>query len=157
MHVSNEPFVGEPTSKVDFPRWSAKPAESVKPQHTTAPTGPDTRDFATSSALAFNDKGVVARQPAIPFTSHVFSNDEDRDFRTEHAAHFQSPPPAEACPSEALVNQVASVSAAVARGQLPSHALQSSTRVVGGHLLYEKRGGRYQPAEPKGPPGRIRF
>jgi hypothetical protein len=75
MHVTNEPFLGQSTSKEDFPRWSAKPAEMVKPQTNAAPTGADDRDFVTESGSKFNAKGYVARQPAIPFTSHVFENE----------------------------------------------------------------------------------
>lgn len=75
MHVSNEPFVGQSTTKEDFQRWSARPAESIKPLTSAAPTGPDDRDFSTENGAKFNQKGYVARQPAVPFSSHVFENE----------------------------------------------------------------------------------
>jgi hypothetical protein len=75
MHVSNEPFQGQSTTKDDYQRWSSRPAESIKPQTNAAPTGPDDRDFVTENGSKYNPKGFVARQPAIPFSSHVFENE----------------------------------------------------------------------------------
>ncbi len=150
MHVSGEQFVGESTTKGDYQRWSSRPAESVKPQHTQAPAGPETRDFATESSK-FNAKGFVARQPAIPFTSHVFDNTETRDFETEHARHFQSPPAAEACPSDKLVRQAAAQRTQQGGGSPTTH-------VVKGHHMYANRGGgRFEPVQKPAVPGQIRF
>jgi hypothetical protein len=75
MHVSNEKFEGSSTHSDDFQKWSARPAEIIKPRTSAAPTGPDTRDFSTEAGAKFNSKGYVARQPAVPFTSHVFENE----------------------------------------------------------------------------------
>jgi hypothetical protein len=101
MHVSNEPFQGVSTTKDDFPRWNSGPAQAIKPYTNAAPTGPDDRDFATEAGSKFNPKGYVARAPAIPFTSHVFANDEERSFETEHSLHYQTKPLADPCPSVA--------------------------------------------------------
>lgn len=75
MHVTHEPFVGESTTRADFQRFNAKPATPQKPSTSAAPTGPDERDFQTTAAAAYNPKGYVARQPAVPFTTHVFDSD----------------------------------------------------------------------------------
>jgi len=75
MHVSSEPFQGESTTSADFQRWSARPAEPIKPIAAALPTGKDERDFATEAGSKFNTKGFVARQPAIPFTSHAFDSE----------------------------------------------------------------------------------
>jgi len=126
MHVSSEPFQGTSTTKADFQRWSARPAEPIRPVPAAAPSGKDDRTFATEAGSKFNPKGFVARQPAIPFSSHVFADDESRSFETEHSSHYAQPPPSEPCPSDALVREN---QAAAAMGKPPAKA-------VAGHLLY---------------------
>ena len=137
MHVSNEPFQGQGRSSEDYQRWSARPAEIIKPQTNAAPTGPDDRDFATSSGVSYNAKGYVARQPAIPFTSHVFENTEDRDFETEARRHYTEKP-IDVCPSESLKRR-------------------QQTKVVGGHLLYhhDAESNKYYSVDDKGQPIKV--
>lgn len=74
MHVSNEPFDGQSTTKLDYQRWSAKPPSPIRPSTHAMPTGPDERNFQTEASQHFNSKGFVARQPAIPFNSHVLGH-----------------------------------------------------------------------------------
>lgn len=88
MHVSNEPFAGQSTTREDFQRWSARPAELIKPLTSAAPTGPDERNFQTESSN-FNAKGYVARKPAIPFTSHVFDSSEQFEGESSMKAEFR--------------------------------------------------------------------
>jgi hypothetical protein len=75
MYVSNEPFVGQSTTKDDYQKWSAKPAEAIRPAQSAASTGPDDRDFATENGSKFNSKGFVARVASVPATSHVFDRE----------------------------------------------------------------------------------
>jgi len=132
MHMSGEPFIGISRSReahTPFPH--SRPSPSFKPMLTSAAGGEEDRDFCTTSAAGFNNKGYVARKPAIPFTSHVFDfDDEDRSFETESSKHYTAKNEfMDSCPTLYLDRK---------RG-----------KEVYGHLLFheDKKTGRYRPLD----------
>lgn len=64
---ASQPFVGESTTKADFPGWAAAPARSCAPvqQSHLSSTG-ETRDFKSQNAMDYEPKGYQKRESFKP-------------------------------------------------------------------------------------------